>query len=393
MGRSEIIQRLQAQIRVNGHIIGAAVGSGMTAKYVAMGGGDFLLALSAGKYRLMGRSSYAGYLSCGNNNEIVMELGTKELFPILPDMPILFGLFASDPTIHIYEYLKLIQQNGFSGIVNYPTLSLVDGKFRQALAEENTSFQSEVEAVRLAHILDLFTIAFVTTKEECQQMLAAGADVICVHLGLTKGGMMGAKRYFSLNEARSMTDDIFQYCTDHYPDIIRMIYAGSISTPSELEYIYQNTSCQGYIGGSTFDRIPAEKAILETTRMFKSGPEDSTAITNLLKGSVYAGGYADFVKDYIGEHFDQPIQLRDLALVAHVSSSYLSIRFKKETGMNFTSYLIQYRMNKAKTWLRGPMNCQEIAEKVGYPDYVQFSKIFHKYVGVSPKIYKNRNQE
>ena len=86
MDRSEIIQRLQAQIRVNGHIIGAAVGSGMTAKYVAMGGADFLLALSAGKYRLMGRSSYAGYLACGNNNEIVMELGTKELFPILPDM-------------------------------------------------------------------------------------------------------------------------------------------------------------------------------------------------------------------------------------------------------------------------------------------------------------------
>ena len=393
MDRSEIIQRLQAQIRVNGHIIGAAVGSGMTAKYVAMGGGDFLLALSAGKYRLMGRSSYAGYLSCGNNNEIVMELGTKELFPILPDMPILFGLFASDPTIHIYEYLKLIQQNGFSGIVNYPTLSLIDGKFRQALAEENTSFQSEVEAVRLAHILDLFTIAFVTTKEECQQMLAAGADVICVHLGLTKGGLMGAKRYFSLNEARSMTDDIFQYCTDHYPAIIRMIYAGSISTPSELEYIYQNTSCQGYIGGSTFDRIPAEKAILETTRMFKSGPEASNAITNLLKGSVYSGGYADFVKDYIGEHFDQPIQLRDLALVAHVSASYLSIRFKKETGMNFTNYLIQYRINKAKAWLCGPMNCQEVAGKVGYPDYVQFSKIFRKYVGVSPKIYKNRNQE
>ncbi len=393
MDRSEIIQRLQAQIRVNGHIIGAAVGSGMTAKYVAMGGADFLLALSAGKYRLMGRSSYAGYLACGNNNEIVMELGAKELFPILPNMPIFFGLFASDPTIHIYEYLKQIKQSGFSGIINYPTLSLIDGDFRQALSAEGTSFSTEVEAIRLAHVLDLFTIAFVTNREECQQMIEAGADVICVHLGLTKGGMMGAKRYFSLNEARSLTDDIFKFCTDNYPDVMRMIYAGTISTPADLEYIYQNTSCQGYIGGSTFDRIPTEKAILDTTRLFKSGSTGSTVMTNFLKGSIYSSGYADFVKDYVGEHFDQPIQLRDLALVAHVSSSYLSIRFKKETGMNFTQYLIQYRMNKAKELLGGKMNCREVAEKVGYLDYVQFSKIFRKHVGVSPRNYINTKQE
>jgi len=39
------------------------------------------------------------------------------------------------------------------------------------------------------------------------------------------------------------------------------------------------------------------------------------------------------------------------------------------------------------------MNCREVAEKVGYLDYVQFSKIFRKHVGVSPRNYINTKQE
>lgn len=43
MDREYILRLLRAQINVNGHIIGAAVGSGMTAKFAAMGGADLLL--------------------------------------------------------------------------------------------------------------------------------------------------------------------------------------------------------------------------------------------------------------------------------------------------------------------------------------------------------------
>ena len=59
MHKTEILQNLNAQIHINGHIIGAVAGSGMTAKFVTMGGIDFLLALSAGRFRVTGRSSLA----------------------------------------------------------------------------------------------------------------------------------------------------------------------------------------------------------------------------------------------------------------------------------------------------------------------------------------------
>ena len=154
MDREYILRLLRAQINVNGHIIGAAVGSGMTAKFAAMGGADLLLALSAGKYRIMGRSSFASYFCYGNSNEQVMEMGQRELFPIIKDTPIVFGLMANDPSLHLYEHLKAIKEAGFSGIVNFPTMALIDGQFREALEEEGNTYKQEVEAIHLAFIYD-----------------------------------------------------------------------------------------------------------------------------------------------------------------------------------------------------------------------------------------------
>ena len=395
MDRETIRKTLHAQINVNGHIIGAALGSGMTAKYVAMGGVDFIMALSAGKYRITGRSSYASYLCYGNSNDIVMELGTRELLPIIKNIPILFGILASDPEINLYEYIKEIKMSGFSGIVNFPTLALIDGKFREALEEEGTSFEKEIEAIKLANYFDLFTVAFVTTEDEAIRMIDAGADAICVHLGLTKGGFLGAKRSLSLYDAHRMAEDIFKVCESKNKEIIRMIYSGPASTPIDMRYMYQNTSCQGYIGGSTFERIPIERAIHNTTKAFKSYGEFNSEdlFVKAIDGNLNTADYTEMAKRYIEEHYMEVIQLRDLALVAHISPTYYSIRFKKDTGMSFTEYLIWFRLNKARKFLKnGKNSCKEIAIAVGYTDYVQFTKIFKKYIGVSPEIYRKQNK-
>ncbi len=64
-----------------------------------------------------------------------MELGKREIFPIVQNVPLLFGLMATDPTIDLYNYLQEIKRVGFSGVVNFPTVALIDGKFREALEE------------------------------------------------------------------------------------------------------------------------------------------------------------------------------------------------------------------------------------------------------------------
>lgn len=390
VSRKEILKRLWAQINVNGHIIGTVAGSGMTAKYEVMGGADLLLALSAGRFRIMGRSSFTSYLCYGESNEIVMNMGCNELLPIIQDTPILFGFFANDPMIHLYDYIQEIRDSGFSGVVNYPTMGLIDGQFGEALQEEGNTYEREVEAIRLAHYFDLFTVAFVVSGEQARQMTEAGADIICAHLGLTKGGFLGAKKYISINDARKISDEIFDACDSVRDDVIKMIYAGPANTPLDMQYMYQNTKCQGYIGGSTFDRIPTERAILNTTRAFKSyGDFDANnPMMRMLDGNWNSGEYVEFVKKYVEEHYMNEIQLRDLAAVAHVSGSYLSVKFKKEVGCSFTEYLVRFRINKAKELFEHRFtSCKEVASMVGYADYTQFSKIFKKYTGKSPTEY------
>ena len=390
VSRKEILKRLWAQINVNGHIIGTVAGSGMTAKYEVMGGADFLLALSAGRFRIMGRSSFTSYLCYGESNEIVMNMGCNELLPIIQDTPVLFGLFANDPMIHLYDYIQEIRDSGFSGVVNYPTMGVIDGQFGEALQEEGNTYEREVEAIRLAHYFDLFTVAFVVSGEQARQMTEAGADIICAHLGLTKGGFLGAKKYISINDARKISDEIFDACDSVRDDVIKMIYAGPANTPLDMQYMYQNTKCQGYIGGSTFDRIPTERAILNTTRAFKSyGDFDANnPMMRMLDGNWNSGEYVEFVKKYVEEHYMNEIQLRDLAAVAHVSGSYLSVKFKKEVGCSFTEYLVRFRINKAKELFEHRFtSCKEVASMVGYADYTQFSKIFKKYTGKSPTEY------
>lgn len=394
MERNEILKRLKAQISVNGHILATVAGSGMTAKYSALGGADFLLALSAGKFRLMGRSSYSSYFCYGNSNQIVMELGTKELLPIISDVPVLFGLFASEPFINLYDYIGEIKRSRFSGIVNFPTMALIDGVFREALEEDGNTFEKEVEAIHLANFMDLFTVAFVHDANQSRQMAQAGADVICAHLGLTKGGYLGAKRYMSIEQARIMTNQIFEACDEVNPNAIKMIYAGPANTPIDMQYMYQNTRCQGYIGGSTFDRIPTERAILNTTRSFKSygGFGEDDLMAKLAGGSWYTGDYAEFVKRYIEEHYMKDIYISELALVCHVSGSYLSSRFKQEMGCSFTEYLLKFRMNKAKEIMgRSHIPLKQVAQMVGYKDYAQFSKMFKKIFGQSPRNYVRSN--
>jgi len=394
MNRQKLIDTLHAQIDVNGHILGAAVGSGITAKYAEQGGADLLLALSAGKFRIMGRSSYASYFCYGSSNDIVMDMGIHELLPVVKETPVLFGLFASDPSISLYEYLKKIKNNGFAGIVNYPTLSLIDGNFRTALEEDGNSYLQEVESIRLAHYLDLFTLAFVTNESEAEQMLEAGADVICVHLGLTRGGRLGAKEYITIEEARRRASRIFSVCQMKKPEVIRMIYAGVASTPEDMLYLYKSTPCQGYIGGSTFDRIPIENGVYESVRTFKnSGVKE---IDDLMEKAVRGGwnprDYTAFVRQFIAEHYMDEIRLESLALVMHLSPSYLSTRFKKDTGQSFTDYLVAYRIEKAREMLRtGSENCRIVSEKAGYTDYVQFSKMFRKYTGMTPTQYRKEN--
>ncbi|HWR40337.1 MAG TPA: phosphoenolpyruvate hydrolase family protein [Patescibacteria group bacterium] len=393
MPREQILNKLKAQIRMTGHIIGVAVGAGISAKYAVKGGADLLLALNSGRFRQMGQSSMAGWLPFANSNELVMEFGTREILPVANNIPVIFGLNATDPTIELDPYIDAIRGRGFSGINNFPTIGMLDGQFREALEETGLSFAQEVEAVCLAHSKDLFALAFVFDAQQAKAMLRAGADLICAHLGLTKGGYIGAKKVLSLQSAKDVANDIFRVCDEVNPDVIKMIYGGPVKTPIDLSFMYNNTKTMGYIGGSSFERIPSEDAIINITSAFKKTgdiAQDQLHI-KMVEGIKNHYDYVDFIKEYVMVNYMNEVLFADLARVAHISRSHLSTLFKREVGCTFPEYLVQFRINKAKEAMTvNHVKLNEVASMVGFSDYAHFSKTFKKVTGISPVQYQRQ---
>lgn len=99
--------------------------------------------------------------------------------------------------------------------------------------------------------------------------------------------------------------------------------------------------------------------------------------------------YANLAIRVMDRYYHTDISLQSVARQINVNPSYLSRVFKQETGMNFVSYLIGVRINKAKLLLENKQyKVYEVAERVGYHNYSYFSRIFRKVVGVSPEEYR-----
>lgn len=93
--------------------------------------------------------------------------------------------------------------------------------------------------------------------------------------------------------------------------------------------------------------------------------------------------------DYLKEHYNEQVTLNEVARNIYVSTYYISRMFKKELGKNFVDYLNEIRIEKAKELLKDVQyKAYEIAEMVGIPDAHYFSKLFKKYVGVTPTEYR-----
>ncbi|MHC5252091.1 phosphoenolpyruvate hydrolase family protein [Listeria kieliensis] len=395
MKRNEILKKLRRELRLGHHLLGVATGTGMTASYAEQGGADFTLILNSGRFRQMGRSSLAGFLPFANSNQLVFDFAIREIIPLIHKIPVIFGLNGTDPTMDIPQFIQTIKQSGFSGVNNYPSVGLIDGVFREALEAEGNRYDLEVEAIRAAHQADLFTIAFVFNADQVRKMAQAGADVICIHLGLTSGGLLGAQKVLSLEAAIEETKTMLERIPKNRKNVFKMVYGGPVKTLVDIRYLYNHVpELDGYIGGSTFERLPSEEVIVHQTRDFKKSEitSDGSLLAQMLDGIEKHYDYVEFVKKYVEANYSEPIQLAELAQVAHLSPSYLSTLFKEKVGYSFTEYLIRFRLNKAVEWMQQDpkRSLKEIALGINYQDYAQFNKVFKRYMGMSPKEYRQQ---
>lgn len=94
--------------------------------------------------------------------------------------------------------------------------------------------------------------------------------------------------------------------------------------------------------------------------------------------------------NYIHQHYDYPIKVKDIADAVNIHQAYLHRLFKANSGVTINEYLLQTRMEKAKVLLRNTdINITEICSYIGINSSQYFAQTFKKYTGVSPTAYRN----
>ncbi|HHW00834.1 MAG TPA: AraC family transcriptional regulator [Clostridiaceae bacterium] len=89
--------------------------------------------------------------------------------------------------------------------------------------------------------------------------------------------------------------------------------------------------------------------------------------------------------EYMKQNLDSDIKLDDLALKSFMSKTYFSRLFKETTGINFSDYVQQLRIDKACNLLKTTdMKIIDIAVDSGFNDLKFFYKVFKKITGKTP---------
>lgn len=153
-----------------------------------------------------------------------------------------------------------------------------------------------------------------------------------------------------------------------------------------------NTAVHPYY---TFRQLQTfEWKINETSSLSKLNhlPFEMARKYSILAKNYTFGKYSYLIRNvinYIDQHFSAELSLSVLAETFGKNSSYLSNAFKKEVGDTLTEYISKTRIQASLRYFNTTnMSVADVASTVGISDFGYFSKLFKKYVGVSPREYK-----
>lgn len=95
-------------------------------------------------------------------------------------------------------------------------------------------------------------------------------------------------------------------------------------------------------------------------------------------------------KQYIDEHFCEPINLDDLAELVGMTRFSLAKRFRKRFGISPYRYVCQVRVRQAQTMMEQGLRPTDIASETGFFDQSHLARHFKRLCGMTPRQYRTR---
>lgn len=267
--RQEIITDLHEKVKRKEPIIMGGAGIGLIAKIEDMAGIDAIMAYNTGPFRMDGHPSCVGYLAYGDSNQITLNLA-RQILPVVKNTPVIGGIGAGDPYRDIDRLIDEMMSIGYSGITNVPTAGAYDGFFRHRIDTAGVGYPAEVDLIAKCSRKDIFTVAYAYHEDEVKAMIQAGVDCISAHVGATSGGTCGFKDAVSLEDTIETTQRLCETAVRENPDIIFLCHGGHLEDNESVQECFRRTDVHGFVGASSIERIPVEKAILQAVKEYKS---------------------------------------------------------------------------------------------------------------------------
>ncbi len=108
----------------------------------------------------------------------------------------------------------------------------------------------------------------------------------------------------------------------------------------------------------------------------------------------FQNNLSDEIKNYLREYADKPLNTRDMEKRFYLTYKYMGTAFKKSTGSTILQYHTDLRMKQAHRLLTTTFySIDEISRQLGYSDALYFSRVFKKYYGQSPQIYRKAHRK
>lgn len=105
------------------------------------------------------------------------------------------------------------------------------------------------------------------------------------------------------------------------------------------------------------------------------------------------GNFVSAMIDYINSHYMEDISIQTLADLCSINPNYAGQLFKQKMNQTFSSYLSNFRIQKAeKLLVDTDMPIALVAASVGYQDYFYFAKVFKKLTGSTPSSYRHEDE-
>jgi len=343
-----------------------------------------------------------------------------------PYAAILYEINCKDPDMDIRQEIQLLQKLIHSlyssSVEELVTLQIEQNQLMSLLF--NPSPQSEM--IETLHTLKqllraddflILTIAaspvhsqeipFTSTYEQLSKLLKekklSGETQILTHRGdsSTRAFFIKIAQREEL-QTRLMSgkeDLVFEWIDKHLLQMMQMdaasedfqAFARGVSEQAEMTLIRLNLLEHARaINSSSFDCFGRFYSIQQYKEWFRK--QLRPALAAILTKTEEKDPITSYVTDYLYNNLREDINLDLIADKLKITPGYLSSYFKEKTGTNFSDYLNDLRVSRAKELLmNAELRIQDVAGLIGYQNVNSFIRMFKRYSGITPGEYRKRN--